>query len=114
MNSGQTNFLNNLKPLELFSLATKDSHFILDGTPYKLIDGVAIGSPLGHRLANVFLVYHEKNWLEHCPLEYRPFYHRRYVDDIFILFNSQEYLIYRHANISFTIENKKRQQNVLS
>ena len=86
----------------------------MDGTPYKLIDGVAIGSPLGHRLANVFLVYHEKNWLEHCPLEYRPFYHRRYVDDIFILFNSQEYLIYRHANISFTIENKKRQQNVLS
>ena len=30
---------------ELFSLATKDSHFIFDGTLYKQIDGVAMGSP---------------------------------------------------------------------
>ena len=30
---------------ELLSLATKDSHFIFDGTLYKQIDGVAMGSP---------------------------------------------------------------------
>ena len=30
---------------ELLSLATKNSHFIFDGTLYKQIDGVAIGSP---------------------------------------------------------------------
>ena len=29
---------------ELSSLATKDSHFIFDGTLYKQIDGVAMGS----------------------------------------------------------------------
>ena len=56
---------------ELLSLATKDSHFIFDGTLYKQIDGVAMSSTLGATLANAFLVYHEKNWLEHCPLEYR-------------------------------------------
>ena len=50
---------------ELLSLATKDSHFIFDGTLYKQIDGVAMGSPLGPTLANAFLVYHKKNWLEH-------------------------------------------------
>ena len=99
---------------ELLSLATKDSHFIFDGTLYKQIDGVAMGSPLGPTLANAFLVYHEKNWLEHCPVEYRPLYYRRYVDDIFVLFNSAEhlkrfysYLNSRHPNISFTIENEK-------
>ena len=99
---------------ELLSLATKDSHFIFDGTLYKQIDGVAMGSPLGPTLANAFLVYHEKNWLEHCPVEYRPLYYRRYVDDIFVLFNSAEhlkrfhsYLNSRHLNISFTIENEK-------
>ena len=96
------------------SLATKDSHFIFDGTLYKQIDGVAMGSPLGPTLANAFLVYHEKNWLEHCPVEYRPSYYRRYVDDIFVLFNSAEhlkrfysYLNSRHLNISLTIENEK-------
>ena len=56
------------------------------------------------------MVYHEKNWLEHCPVEY----YRKYVDDIFVLFNSAEhlkrfysYLIFRHLNISLTIETEK-------
>ena len=62
---------------ELFSLATKDSHFIFDGTLYKQIDGVAMGSPVGPTLANAFLVYHEKNRLENCPVEYTPLYYRR-------------------------------------
>ena len=77
---------------ELLSLAAKDSHFIFDETLYKQIDGVAMGSALGPTLANAFLVYHEKNWLEHCRVEYRPLYYRRYVDDIFVLFNSAEHI----------------------
>ena len=36
------------------SLATKDSHSIFDGTFYKQIDGVAMGSALGSTLANAF------------------------------------------------------------
>ena len=99
---------------ELLSLGTKDSHFIFDGTLYKQMDGVGIGSPLGPTLAIAFLVYHEKNWLEHCPVEYRPSYYRRYVDDIFVLFNSAEhlkrfysYLNFHHLNISLTMENEK-------
>ena len=73
-----------------------------------------MGSPLGPTLANAFLVYHEKNCLEHCLLEYKPLYYRRYVDDIFVLFNSAEhlkrfhsYLNSRQLNISFTAENEK-------
>ena len=99
---------------ELLSVATKDSHFIFDGTLFKQIDGVTMGSPLGPTLANAFLVYHKKNWLERCPLEYRPLYYRRNADDIFVLFNSPEhlkrfhsYLNSCHLNISFTIENEK-------
>ena len=94
---------------ELLSLATKGSHFIFHGTLYKQIDGVAMGPPLGPTLANAFLVYHEKNWLEHCPLEYRPLYYQRYVADICVLFNSPEhlkrfhsYLNSCHLDISFT------------
>ena len=73
-----------------------------------------MGNPLGPTLANAFLVNHEKNWLEHCPLEYRPLYYRRYLDDIFVLFNSPEHLkrfhsYFRscHLNISVTRENEK-------
>ena len=77
---------------ELLSLATKYSHFIFDGTLYNQIDGVAMGPPLGPTLPNTFLIYQEKNWLEHCPVEYRPLYYRRYIDDIFVLFNSAEHL----------------------
>ena len=65
-------------------------------------------------LSNAFLFYREKSWLEHCPLEYRPLYYRKYDDDIFVLFNSTEhlkcfhsYLNYRNPNISFAIENRK-------
>ena len=60
---------------ELLSLATKDSHFIFEGTLYKQIDGMAMGFPLSPILANAFLVYHKKKWLEHCPLEYRLLYY---------------------------------------
>ena len=88
--------------------------FIFDGSLYKQIDGGAIASPLGPTLANEFLIYDEKNCLDNCPLEYRPLYYRRYVDDIFVLFNSAEhlkrfdsYLNSRHFNIYFSIEKEK-------
>ena len=49
--------------MSFLSLATKDSHFILDRTLFKQIDGVAMSSHLGPTLANAFLVYHQKNGL---------------------------------------------------
>ena len=45
--------------------------------------------PLGHTLANVFLCYHEKIWLQKCPSECKPVIYRRYVDDTFLLFRSK-------------------------
>ena len=48
---------------------------------YKQKDGVAMGSPLGPTMANVFLLFYEMKWLEQCPNEFKPFFYRRYVDD---------------------------------
>ena len=69
-----------------------------------------MGSPLGPSLANTFLAHREQNWLNSCPLEYRPLYYRRYLDDIFLLFKSfdhlkrfQSYLNSCRVNMSFTI-----------
>ena len=73
-----------------------------------------MGSPLGPSLADAFLAHHEQNWLDSCPLEYRPSYYRQYVDDIFVLFKLpdhlkrfQSYLNSCHVNMSFTTETEQ-------
>ena len=74
-----------------------------------------MGSPLRPSLANAFQAHHEQNWLDSCPLEYRPSYYGRYVDDIFVLFKSsdhlklfQSYFNSYHVKKSFTIETEQK------
>ena len=74
----------------LLEISTKESFFIFDDEYYRQIDGVAMGSPLGPTLANIFLCYHEENWLKECCSSFQPIFYRRYVDDIFVLFHSVE------------------------
>ena len=73
---------------QLLCLATKEYYFIFNGLLYKQTDGVAMGSPPGSALANALLSYQEKNWLN----IYKPIFYRRYVDDFFILFKSNDHL----------------------
>ena len=44
-----------------------ESLVLFDQEFYKQQDGVAMGSPLGPTRVNIFLCYHEKNWLQNCP-----------------------------------------------
>ena len=96
---------------QLLTVSVKSSCFLFNDVYYKQIDGVAMGSPLGPTLANLFLVYHEDKWLDNCPLQFRPKYYRRYVDDIFLMFESKNhvkkflhYMNSRYPNIKFTCE----------
>ena len=57
---------------QLLCLATKESYFIFNSLLYKQVDSVAMGSSLGPSLANVFLSYHEKNWLNNCLQGFKP------------------------------------------
>ena len=77
---------------------------------YDQIDGVAMGSPLGPILANVFISNLEcqalKKYSGNLPLVYN-----RYVDDTFLIFNDRddselflEYMNNLHKNIKFTVE----------
>ena len=72
---------------QLLCLATKESYLIFNRLRYEKIDDVAMGSPLGPSLANAFLSYHKKNWLNNCPQGLKSAFYQRYVDDIFILSN---------------------------
>ena len=93
----------------LLTLASKESYFFFNEVLYKQKDTVAMGLPLGPTLANAFLSHYEKIWLERCPQEIKPFFYKRYVDDIFVRFQSQDELIKFqdyfnscHSNMSFS------------
>ena len=96
---------------KLLELSTKESFILFDNHYYKQTDGVAMGSPLAPILANIFLSHWEQIWLDNCPLQFKPDYYRRYVDDTFVLFRDEshvnkfnKYLNSRHANIRFSCE----------
>ena len=78
-----------------------------------------MGSLLGPSLANAFLSYYEKNWLNNCPRGFKPVFYQRYIYDIFLLFKSndhlkhfQDFLNSCHSNMSFSMETEK--ENKLS
>ena len=78
---GSTRHSLNLSKTDLIDLlraATKNQLFQFDGALYEQTDGVAMGSPLGPLLANVFMCSIEENLGQHGQL---PRYYRRYVDD---------------------------------
>ena len=67
----------------LLSLATQESYFIFNDVLYKQKDGVAMGSPLGPTMANVFLSFYEIKWLEQCPKEFKPVF---FTEDMLMTF----------------------------
>ena len=95
----------------LLPLATQESYFMFNDILYKQKGGVTMGSPLGPTMANVFLSFYQLKWLEQCPNEFKSVFYRRYVDDIFGLFESAQHLskfhVYLntcHPNMSFSFE----------
>ena len=120
MNNQNSNFVMDLEtyfyvPLdemfEMLSLSLKESFILFDNKYYSQIDGISMRSPLRLALANIFLCYHEGNWVKDCPKDFRLIYYKRYVDDIFVLFNEPEhaqfflkYINKKHKNMKFSIE----------
>ena len=95
-------------PEKMLPLASLDMHFIFNGTLYKQVDGVAMGSPLGPTLANAFMCYWEES---DCPASFKPLTYHIYVDDIFLIFSPPEhpalfleYLNSQQPNIKLTCE----------
>ena len=104
---------------KLLEVCVSDNNFLFNKEHYCQHEGFAMGSPLSAPMANIFLCYHEKRWLDECPIEFKPLLYRRYVDDTFLVFRKHEdiakfheYLNNRHENIKFTIEHERN--NTLS
>ena len=105
---------------QLLCLATKESYFIFNGLLYKQTDGVQWAHLLDLPLLTHFCHTMKKNnWLNNCPQGFKPVLYRRYVDDIFLLFKSNDHLKYFqdflnscYINMSFSMETEK--ENKLS
>ena len=83
--------LNKKEMFELLSLTLKESIILFDNKCYRQIDGVAMCPSLGPTLANIFLCYHQSDWLKDCPKDFKRVYYTRYVDDVFVLLNKPEH-----------------------
>ena len=80
---------------------------------YDQVDGVAMGSSLAPILANIFMGYHEKEWIRNYNYG-GLYYYKRYVDDIFAVFETKDhalsfynYINRQYRNIKFTMETEK-------
>ena len=62
-NTERVEDLSKIEFKEILSLATKESCFTFNGKLYKQTNRVAMGSHLGPKLVDNFLVYFEKKWL---------------------------------------------------
>ena len=96
---------------KLLGFAVKENHFVFNGQLFDQTDGVAMGSPLGPSLANLFMSHLEKRFLTNCPSEFKPVLYRRYVDDTYCLFRDRDHVAMflecincQHPNINFTAE----------
>ena len=75
-----------------------------------------MGSTVGPTQNNIFLFHYEDIWLCNCSLECRTSYYKLYVDDIFVLFESEtqvesfkKFVNTCHPKMKFTFE--KEQNN---
>ena len=99
---------------KLLELSIFNTMFAFNGKYYKQQDGLGMGLPLSPTLANIFLCFHETNWLENCPDDFKPVFYRRYMDDTLALFDDEsqarrflQYLNSQHSNMSFTMETEE-------
>ena len=67
-------------------MATSGVEFSFNNTMYRQTDGIAMGSPLGPVLANIFVGYDENKLFD---FSVKPQYYKRYVDDTFAIFENE-------------------------
>ena len=97
--------------VELLRVATTSVEFSFNDEMYKQTDGVAMGSPLGPILANIFVGFQESKLFSKVK---PPTMYCRYVDDCFAIFDNQtdcdsfyKSLNNSHPSLQYTCEKEQ-------
>ena len=109
----ETNFIDIGIPVAdlkvLLMKCTSNVQFKFNGNFYRQTDGVAMGSPLGPLLADIFMAKLENNQLKSAINNCKVY--ARYVDDIFVMINANhdpmtllDVFNKAHTNLKFTAE----------
>ncbi|XP_072041252.1 uncharacterized protein [Amphiura filiformis] len=104
--------------IELLEFILTTTYFEFRGTIYRQRFGAAMGSPVSPIIANFFMEFLEQQAIATAPLEFKPRYWRRYVDDVLeIIQEGQVQNLTDHLNsvdetesIKFTFEEEKNGQ----
>ena len=67
-------------------MATSGVEFSFNNTMYRHTDGIAMRSPPGPVLANIFVGYNEIKFFD---FSVKPQFYKRYVDDTFAIFKNE-------------------------
>ena len=91
--------------------ATRSVQFSFNNEMYQQKDGVAMGSPLGLALANIFVGFHEERLFAY---DQKPGVYFRYVDDTYTIFKTEaecdiflKHLNGLHPALPFTFEKEE-------
>ena len=76
----------------LLETALKKSHFQFNGTFFDQIDGVAMGSPLGPGVVDMFMIWFENLYMDIIKAHGVVLW-LRFVDDVFILIEATTLMI---------------------
>ena len=117
-NTKQLNNLNRTQLYKMLSFTLKQNHFLfVEDKVYNQVDGVAMGSPLGAVMANIFMCELERKALE----QYNgtlPSLYRWYVGDTFLVFNTSSDMLsffkWNKQHPSITFSKEEEQDNKLS
>ena len=72
--------------IELMQMVTSGVEFSFNNTMYRQTDGIAMGSPLGPVLVNIFVGYNENKLFD---FSVKPQFYKRYVNDTFAIFENE-------------------------
>jgi hypothetical protein len=64
------------------------NYFQTDGTYYKPLKGIAMGSPVSSTATELLLQYFEEMTIKHWLETQEIIYYKRYVDDVLIIYDS--------------------------
>lgn len=75
----------------LFGLILNNSFLSHNSRVLRQKFGLPMGSPISVSVADIYLGQFEPDLLSACPHSFSPVYYRRYIDDVFCIFDSEFY-----------------------